>query len=69
MKEEIVVREALGLLQKEIATLTEKLSVCEKALRNMEDMESELKAIKLFLGRRYPEFRTEYPEIIEKVRS
>ena len=69
MKEEIVTREALGLLQKEIATLTDKLSACEKALRDMEDMESELKAIKLFLGRRYPEFRKEYPEIIEKVRS
>ena len=69
MKEEIVVKEAIGLLQQEIATLTEKLSAFEKVLGNMEDIESELKAMKLFLGRRYPEFKKEYPEIIEKIRS
>ena len=69
MKEEIVVKEAVGLLQQEIATLTEKLSAFEKVLGNMEDIESELKAMKLFLGRRYPEFKKEYPEIIEKIRS
>ncbi len=69
MKEEIVVKEAIGLLQQEIATLTGKLSAFEKVLGNMEDIESELKAMKLFLGRRYPEFKKEYPEIIEKIRS
>ena len=69
MKEEIILKEAIGLLQKEIATLTEKLSVCEAALGDLRDMEGELKAIKLFLGRRYPEFKKEYPEIVEKVRS
>ncbi|MDA8090170.1 MAG: hypothetical protein M0Z61_08120 [Nitrospiraceae bacterium] len=67
MKEEIILRESIGLLQKEIATLEEKLSEYEKSLKRMDDMESELKAIKLFLGRRYPEFKKEYPEIIEKV--
>ncbi len=69
MKEEIVLRETISLLQKEIATLTEKLSACENAIGSLKDMEGELKALKLFLGRRYPEFKKEYPEIIEKVRS
>ena len=69
MKEEIINKDAIELQQKEIATLTEKISECEKSLKKMEDMESELKALKLFLGRHYPEFKKEYPELIEKVHA
>ena len=69
MKEEIILSEKIGLLQKELATLAEKLGAFEKSVKGLEEMGKDLKALKLFLGRHYPEFKKEYPEIIEKIRS
>ena len=69
MKEEIILSEKIGLLEKELVTLTERLACLEKSLKALGDLEKEMKALKLFLGRHYPEFKKEYPAIIEKVRS
>ncbi|MDA8088379.1 MAG: hypothetical protein M0Z75_16985 [Nitrospiraceae bacterium] len=69
MKEDIILSEKIGLLQRELGTLAEKLGGFEKSMKGLEDIGKELKALKLFLGRRYPEFKKEYPEIIEKLRS
>ena len=69
MKEDIILSEKIGLLQQELVTLTEKLATFEKSLKEFEETGKELKALKLFLGRHYPEFKKEYPEIIEKIRS
>ena len=69
MKEEIILNEKIGLVEREIRTLAERLAGLEKSLKALGDLEKEMKAIKLFLGRHYPEFKKEYPAIIEKVRS
>lgn len=67
MKEEIVLKEKIRLLEKEIATLTDKLESTEKSLKEIGELKNELKALKLFLGRVYPDFKTKYPEIVQKV--
>ncbi|MDA8388915.1 MAG: hypothetical protein M0Z58_09685 [Nitrospiraceae bacterium] len=69
MKEDIILNEKIGLLQKELGILADKLSGLEKSVKGLEDMEREMKALKLFLGRHYPEFKKEYPAIIEKIHS
>ena len=67
MKEEIVLRGKLKLLEKEIETVTEKLESVGKDLKGMEDLKHEIKGLKLFLGRVHPEFKTKFPEIMQKV--
>lgn len=67
MKEEIVLKERIRLMEKEIATLTDKLESTEKSLREVGEIINELKALKLFLGRAFPDFKTKYPEIVQKV--
>ena len=67
MKEEIVLRGKLKLLEKELETVTEKLESVSKDLKGMEDLKYEIKGLKLFLGRVYPEFKTKFPEIMQKV--
>jgi len=60
-------REKLKLLEKELETVTEKLESVSKDLKGMEDLKYEIKGLKLFLGRVYPEFKTKFPEIMQKV--
>lgn len=67
MKEETVLREKFKLLEKELGTLTEKLESMGKDLKGLEDLIYEIKGLKLFLGRVHPEFKTKFPEIMQKV--
>lgn len=67
MKEEIALNEKIKLLEKEIVTLTEKLDAMSKDLKEISDLRSEIKGLKLFFGRIHPEFKTKFPEIMEKV--
>jgi hypothetical protein len=67
LKEEKVVREKMRLLEKELETVTEKLESMSKDLKGMEDLKHEIKGLKLFLGRIHPEFKTKFPEIMQKV--
>ncbi len=55
------------LLEKELATLTEQIESMGKKLEEMKDLKNEIKGLKLFLGRVYPEFKTWFPEIMQKV--
>ena len=68
MKEEIALKEKINLVEKEVATLADKLVEFERLSADMEDVKAELKALKLFLGRQFPDFKKEFPELIEKVR-
>lgn len=60
-------REKVRLLEKELETVTEKLESMSKDLKGMEDLKHEIKGLKLFLGRIHPEFKTRFPEIMQKV--
>jgi hypothetical protein len=67
MKEEIILREKISLLEKEIATLTEQFEKISTRLRDIDDLKDELRGLKLFLSRLYPEFKSEFPEILQKI--
>jgi argonaute-like protein implicated in RNA metabolism and viral defense len=69
LKEERVLKEKVNLLEKELATLTEKLEEIEAALKEIGDLKIEIKGLKLFLGREHPEFKSQFPGIIKKIYS
>ena len=69
MKEEIALKEKINLVEKEVATLADKLVEFERLSADMEDVKAELKALKLFLGRQFPDFKKEFPELIGKVQA
>lgn len=67
MKEEIILEEKIKLLERELLTLTEKLEAVNAGLKEIEDLKNEIKGLKLFIGREYPEFKNRFPEIMEKI--
>lgn len=67
MKDIIILQEKQTLLEQELKTLTDKAAQLEKALREMDDLKLEIKALKVFLGRLHPEFKSQFPEILKKV--
>jgi predicted nucleic acid-binding Zn-ribbon protein len=67
MFDERTLSEKLSLLERELATLTEKYEKLEKSLQEMEDLKGELSAFKVFAGRHHPEFKKEFLEILEKL--
>ncbi len=69
MKEEIILKENIKLLEKEIETLTERLRGLERAISEFKDMDVEIKALKLYLSKKDPRFKEQYPEFVKKVRG
>ena len=67
MKEERALRERINLLEKELIILTEKVEETSAFLKEIEDLKLEIKGLKLFLGRLYPEFKSKFPEIMKKI--
>lgn len=68
MKEERALQEGIRLLEKEIQTLTSELQRIRRAVSRLEDLEVEIKSIKIYLGRVYPDFKKELPEIIRRIK-
>jgi prefoldin subunit 5 len=60
-------QDKMKLLEKELATLTEQIEAMQKKLEEIKDLKNEIQGLKLFLGRVYPEFKTWFPEIMQKV--
>lgn len=69
MKDIIALQERLGLLEQELKTLTDKITKLEEKLYQIEDINIDLKGLKVFLGRVYPEFKSQFPEIVKKLRA
>jgi len=67
LKEEIIMEEKIKLLERELVTLTEKLEAVNAALKEIGDLKNEIKGLKLFLGRAYPNFKNKFPEIMQKI--
>jgi len=67
LKEEKALREKINLLERELETLTERIEEMNVPLKEIEDLKLELKGLKLFLGRIYPKFKNEFPEIMKKI--
>jgi hypothetical protein len=66
-RREIVLEEKINLIEKEVGTLTRKVEELTACLREFEDLKFEISGLKLFLGREYPRFKSEFPGIIQKV--
>jgi len=67
VKKEINAQERVKLLEKELATLTDQIESLNRNVVELKDLRNEIKGLKLFLGRVYPEFKTWFPEIMQKV--
>jgi hypothetical protein len=63
------VKDKLALVEKGLATLTDRMEEIALALRELEDLKLEMKGIKVFLGRIHPDFKNQFPEIIQKLRG
>lgn len=67
LKDNTVSKEKIRLLEKEIVTLTDKLEKMSKELTEIADVKNEIRGLKLFLGRTHSEFKSKFPEIMQKV--
>lgn len=67
LKEDTVSKEKIRLLEKEIVTLTDKMDRMSKELKEIEEVKNEIRGLKLFLGRTHSEFKSKFPEIMQKV--
>jgi prefoldin subunit 5 len=67
MKDIIILQERVSLLEKEVKTLAEKITKLESSLKEMDDLKSEIKGLKIFLGRVHPEFKSQFPDILKKL--
>ena len=59
--------EKIDLIEKELATLTDRVEEISLSLREIRDLKLEIKGIKVFLGRMHPEFKNQFPEIMQKI--
>ena len=67
MKEEIILEEKIKSIERELVTLTEKIDTVNASLKDIEDLKKEIKGLKLFLGRTFPDFKNKLPEIMQKI--
>ncbi len=69
MKEEKYLKERIALIERELATLTERLEGLEGSLKEVEDLRLEIKGLKLYLGRVHPDFKNQFPEVMQKIKG
>jgi hypothetical protein len=69
MINEKVLNDRVKLLEQELATVAEKCERMDGAMAELEDLKMQVNALKLFIGRRHPEFKKEFLEIFEKVKN
>jgi predicted nuclease with TOPRIM domain len=69
MKDIIALKEKLSLVEQELKTLTDKLTKLQGNLKEIDDLKSEIKGLKVFLGRVHPEFKSQFPDIIKKLQD
>jgi transcription antitermination factor NusA-like protein len=62
-------KEKLGLLEKELVTLSDKLDSVDNVKDAITDIQKEIKGLKLFLSRVHPEFKKQFPELIKKLKD
>jgi hypothetical protein len=67
MKEDKISQASFNLIQKELMTLTEKLEKTTISMKKMDDLELEIKGLKVFLSRLHPDFSKQFPDIMKKV--
>jgi hypothetical protein len=66
---EVALKERLDLLERELNTLSETSADISKLKQAIDDLNLEIKGLKVFLGRTHPEFKREFPEIVKKLKG
>lgn len=69
MKDIIALQEKIFLLEQEIKTLADKIGKLQGCFKEVDDLKLEMKGLKVFLGRIYPEFKSQFPEIFKKLKG
>lgn len=69
MKEDKALEDRLKLLEMEISTVAGEAEKAAKLLEDIEEIKRELGALKLFIGRRHPEFKKEFLDIVGKLKT
>ena len=67
MKKEPTPEESFHVIRQELITISEKLEELSRLKKEVQDISFEIKGVKLFLGRVYPEFKEQFPGIVKKV--
>lgn len=67
MKDIIALKEKVSLVEQELKTLTDKVTKLQGNLKEIDDLKSEIKGLKVFLGRVHPEFKSQFPDILKKL--
>lgn len=67
IRKEPAIRERLNLLDREMATLAERIDEISAMLKEIEELKTEVRGLKIFLAREFPDFKTGFPEIIKKI--
>jgi prefoldin subunit 5 len=67
MKDIIALKERLNMVEQELKTLTDKVTRLQGSLKEIDDLKSEIKGLKVFLGRVHPEFKSQFPDILKKL--
>lgn len=67
MKDIIALKERLNIVEQELKTLTDKVTKLQENLKEIDDLKSEIKGLKVFLGRVHPEFKSQFPDILKKL--
>jgi prefoldin subunit 5 len=67
MKEERILQERIRLLEQEVQTLATEIQKLNATLSLYQELSTEIKGLKLFLGRVYPDFKNQFPEIMRKI--
>ncbi|MBI4690255.1 MAG: hypothetical protein HY754_08325 [Nitrospirae bacterium] len=66
---ESVLKEKLDIIERELSTLSDKITETDGIKAAVEDLQMEIKGLKLFLSRVHPQFKKDFPEIIKKLKG
>lgn len=62
-------KEKSTLIERELETLTHKVERILAAQKEIEELKLEIRGLKVFLGRISPEFKSQFPEIMKKIKD
>jgi hypothetical protein len=65
----IELEERVNHLERGLRLLGDDLEGAKRLKQEIEDIKAEIKALKIFLGRINPDFKSQYPEIVKKLKG
>lgn len=66
---EIELKEKISHLERGFRLLGDDLENAMKLKKEIEEIKAEIKALKIYLGRVNPDFKSQYPEVVKKLKG